>query len=158
MRSIRIIGMVSVLLFAAMAIYTSSLEPSIPAIQLTFTEKGFRSILNGWTPSQLEIFKRHFLIDYPFLVCYGLLGYVISRRTSLFAKFCPRTRVLLSYSLPIASVADATENSLHLLFIYGTGPFSQGQYFAAGAAASTKWVLVVVFVCCAAYAKSKTAG
>lgn len=158
MRSIRLVGIVSALLFAAMAIYTSSLDPSIPSIQLTFTERGFNSILNKWNPSQVEIFKRHFLIDYPFLICYGSLGYLISRRTDLFARFTQTTRKLLAISLPVAAIADAAENSLHLIFLCGAGPFDQAQYFAAGTAASTKWLLILVFVASATYAKFRTAG
>ena len=158
MRSIRVVGIVSVLLFTAMAIYTSSLDPGIPSIQLTFTERGFNSILSKWNPTQVEVFKRHFLIDYPFLICYGLLGYLISKRTDLFAKFTHTAKGLLAVSLPAAAIADAVENSLHLIFLYGAGPFGQAQYFAAGTAASIKWLLIVVFVAFAIYAKFRTTG
>ena len=140
-----------------MAIYTSSLKPSIPSIQLTFSESAFNSVLKEWNPAQVKIFKRHFLIDYPFLICYGLLGYLISSRTGLFAKFATLTRKVLSFSLPTAAVADAAENSLHLAFIYGAGPFNESLYFAAGTVATTKWLLIVVFIGCAAYEKVKTA-
>ena len=158
MRIIYAVGIVSALLFAAMVIYTSSLDPGIPSIQLTFTERGFNSILNKWNPSQVEIFKRHFLIDYPFLMFYGSFGYLISKRTDLFARLAQTTRKLLALSLPVAAIADAVENSLHLVFLYGAGPFSQALYFAAGTAASTKWLLILVFVASAIYAKFRAAG
>ena len=156
MLSIRAIGIVSVSLFAAMAIYTSSLDPSIPAIQLTFTEHAFNSILDKWSPSQVEIFKWHFFIDYLFLISYGLLGYLISKRTGLFARFSQTTRKLLAISLPVAASADAVGNTRHLIFLYGAGPFAQAQYFAAGTVASIKWLLILVFVAFAAYAKLRT--
>ena len=157
MFSIRAVGIMSALLFAAMAIYTSSLDPNIPSIQLTFTEREFNSILNQWNPSQVEIFKLHFLIDYPFIICYGSLGYLISKRTDLFGRFTQTTRKLLAISLPVAAIADAVENALHLIIIYSGGPFDQAPYFAAGIAASTKWLLIVIFVAFAAYAKFRTA-
>ncbi|WP_152555671.1 hypothetical protein [Methylomarinum vadi] len=148
----------SVLLFTAMAIYTSSLDPGIPSIQLTFTDREFNSILSKWKPSQVEIFKLHFLIDYPFLICYGSLGYLISKRTGIFARFTHTTRRLLAISLPVAVIADAVEDSLHLILLYGAGPFDQAQYFAAGIAALTKWLLIFIFVAFAIYAKFRTAG
>ena len=158
MPSIRTVAIVSVLLFAAMAVYTSSLDPSIPAIQLTFTERGFNTILNGWNPSQVEIFKRHFLIDYPFLVCYGWLGYLIATRTSLFARFSKPTSQLLAMCLPVAAVADALENAFHLLFVFGAGLFDPALYFAAGVIASAKWLLLLVFVASAVCAKARSVG
>ena len=158
MPSIRTVAIVSVLLFAAMAAYTSSLDPSIPVIQLTFTERGFNAILHAWSPPQVEIFKRHFLIDYPFLVCYGWLGHLIATRTSLFARFSKTTSQLLAICLPVAAVADAVENAFHLFIVWGAGPFDQAPYFAAGAVASTKWLLILVFVAFAVCAKAKKAG
>ena len=157
MLSIRTLAIFSALLFAAMAIYTWPLKPSIPAIQLTFTEYAFKSILNSWNPEGISIFKAHFLIDFPFLVCYGALGYLISTKTKLFNSYTPMAKSLLALSLPVASAADAIENSIHLLFLFNAGPFSQAQYFAAGVAASIKWILIIVFVGNLLYAYYKTA-
>jgi len=155
MLSVRILGIVSALLFSAMALYTFPLTPSIPAIQLTFSESAFRTILTEWTPLQVEIFKRHFLIDYPFLISYGVLGYLISTKTNLFSAYHQPARALLTAMLPVASIADAIENSMHLVFLYGAGPFGQEQYFAAGAAALTKWLLIGGYIGSAGYAKSR---
>lgn len=157
MRSIRTLAIFSALLFAAMATYTWPLKPSIPAIQLTFTEYAFESILSSWKPEGISIFKAHFLIDFPFLICYGALGYLISKQTKLFNSFTPLVKSLLAFSLPIASVADATENLMHLHFLFNAGPFSQAQYFATGVAASIKWILIIIFVGYLAYAHYKTA-
>jgi len=158
MRRIRAVAIASALLFTAMAVYTWPLKPGIPAIQLTFTESAFRSILAEWKPAGIYIFKTHFAIDFPFLVCYGALGYLISRETSLFERHTRRVRSLLALSLPFAAAADAIENSLHLLFLFGTGPFSQPLYLAAGIASTIKWLLIVGFVGSSAYALYKTAG
>lgn len=155
MLSVRILAVVSALLFVAMAIYTYPLKPGIPVLQLTFSEVAFRSILSEWTPFGVEIFKRHFLIDFPFLVCYGCLGYLLSTQTHLFERFAPAAKSLLALALPAAAVADATENAFHLTFLFGAGPFTQVQYFAAGVAASTKWLLILAFIGSALYAKLK---
>ena len=157
MPCIRALAIFSALLFAAMAIYTWPLKPSIPAIQLTFTENAFKSILSSWKPEGISIFKAHFLIDFPFLVCYGALGYIITKQTKLFSSYKPLAKSMLALSLPLATAADATENSMHLLFLYNAGPFSQAQYFAAGVAASIKWILIIVFVGNLLYAYYKTA-
>jgi hypothetical protein len=155
MRTVHVLATASALLFVAMALYTSPLDPSIPAIQLTFTESAFRSVLNAWRPEDVARFKAHFAIDFPFLACYGAFGYQLSRRTGLFRGFTQRTKSLLAVTLPVAAAADAIENSLHLYFLYGTAPIAQALYFAAGVAASVKWLLIVAFVCCSMYALSK---
>ena len=54
MRTIRLLALITAVLFAIMAIYTSSLEPSIPALQLTFTEPAFRAILEQWQAAVIE--------------------------------------------------------------------------------------------------------
>ena len=156
MQSIRFVAVLSALLFSAMAIYTSPLDPGIPSIQLTFTEAAFNSILHRWNAAQIDVFKRHFLLDYPFLACYGSLGYLISRRTVLFARFSPHAQKLLSFSLPLAALADGVENALHLRLLYGAATVDQGQYLAAGMVATTKWLLILFYVAAAIHAKFKS--
>lgn len=148
----------SALLFVAMAIYTSPLEPSIPVIQLTFTEAAFQSVMNAWRPEDVVRFKYHFAVDFPFLLCYGAFGYAASTRTRLLRCFSERTRSMLALVLPVGAAADAVENALHLYFVLGTGPLTPGLYLAAGAAASLKWLLIAVFVGCTAYALRRNAG
>ncbi len=157
MQRIRALAIAAALLFTAMAVWTRPLKPNIPTLQLTFTEAAFRSILAEWQPAGVYIFKTHFAIDFPFLVCYGALGYLVARGTSLFARHTPRTRSLLAISLPVAAVLDAIENSVHLLFLLGTGPFSPTLYFATGIAAAIKWLLIAGFIASSAYALFKAA-
>tara|TARA_R110001583_G_scaffold100991_1_gene247303 strand:+ start:2517 stop:3032 length:516 start_codon:yes stop_codon:yes gene_type:complete len=159
--SIRWVGFLAIiatLLFAAMAIYTSPLEPSIPEIQLTFTASAFNAILAEWKPAGVHLFKVHFLIDYPFLVSYGALGYLISIKTRLFTGVAPLVRTLHAISLPVAAVADATENALHLFFLFKAGPVAQSLYFVAGTVVSIKWLLIVTFVGSAIYARYSKAA
>lgn len=155
MRTVRVLVAASALLFVAMALYTSPLDPSIPAIQFTFTESAFKSVLNAWGPSGVARFRAHFAIDFPFLATYGALGYLLSKRTRLFRSVTQRAASLLAVSLPVAAAADAIENALHLYFLYGTVPIAEALYFAAGVAASVKWLLIAAFVCCSLYALRK---
>lgn len=138
-----------------MAVYTSPLDPSVPVIQFTFTESAFKNVLNSWRPTDIARFKGHFAIDFPFLLCYGVLGYLISKRTRLFRHFRDRTISLFAALLPIAAAADAIENALHLYFVFGTGTVLHALYLAAGIAASAKWMLIVAFVGSSAYALRK---
>jgi hypothetical protein len=158
MRTVHVLAAASALLFVAMALYTSPLDPGIPAIQFTFTEAGFSSVLNAWRPADIARFRAHFAIDFPFLACYGALGLLLTRRTGLFRHTTRRTKSLLAASLPVAAAADATENALHLYFLYRAAPGVQALYFAAGFAASVKWLLIATFVCCSVYALRRHAA
>jgi len=153
LKTIRIVALVSALLFTAMAIYTHPLTPCIPAIQLTFSESAFQAILDDWqSAGTYDRFKTHFALDFPFLVSYGVLGFLVSTRTRLFQNFSRPVKSLLSYTLPVAAVADAIENLMHLYFLSGAAPFISAQYLVAGVVASTKWLLILVFVCSALHA------
>lgn len=158
MRAVRILATASALLFAGMVLYTSPLDPSVPVIQFTFTEAGFRAILDAWQAAGVARFRGHFAIDFPFLVCYGALGFLLSTRTGLFRRFSRRTTSLLAVALPAAAAADATENALHLYFLYGAAPIGPALYFVAGVVASIKWLLIVTFVACAVQALRSKAG
>lgn len=146
MWNVHVLAAATALLFSAMALYTSSLDPGIPAIQFTFTETGFRRVLDAWQAAGVARFRAHFAIDFPFLACYGALGYFLSTRTVLFRHFSGRTRSLLAAALPAAAAADAVENALHLYFLHAAVPVVQALYPAAGVAASVKWLLIAAFV------------
>lgn len=113
MRQIKVIGwlvVLTLLLFILMAVYTSPLIPSIPELQFTYSKHAFKAVLAHWQASGLTRFKAHFLIDFPFLVAYGLLGFLLSTRTSLLRFFSQRVKSLLIWMLPAAALADAVEN------------------------------------------------
>lgn len=152
MRAVRVLAAATVLLFAAMALYTAPLDPGIPAIQFTFTEAAFRRVLDAWQDAGVARFRAHFAIDFPFLACYGALGYLLSTRTGLFRDFTRRAQSLLAAALPAGAAADAIENALHLVFLNSSAPVAPALYLAAGVAASAKWLLIAVFVGLAARA------
>lgn len=158
MRIVSLLAAATALLFVAMALYTWPLDPWVPVIQLTFTQSAYTSVLNAWSAADLARFRGHFAIDFPFLACYGALGYFVSTRTALFRHLPPRAQSLLAIALPVAAAADAIENALHLYFLYGTAPVAAAPYLAAGVAASAKWLLIVAFVSVAVHALSRKAG
>lgn len=152
MWTVRALAAATALLFAAMALYTSPLDPGIPAIQFTFTEAAFRRVLDAWQDAGVARFRAHFAIDFPFLACYGALGCLLSTRTGLFRNFTRRVQSLLAAALPAAAAADAIENALHLVFLHAASPVAPALYLAAGVAASAKWLLIAAFVGLAARA------
>ena len=151
MRTIYSLAIACLVLFVATIICTFPLTPSIPAIQLTFSESAFRAVLDAWQAPGVERFKLHLAIDFPFLLCYGMLGFLVARRTRLLRAFRRRARTLLAFSLPLAVLADGAENLFHLHFVFGSGPLGETQYVVAGLAAALKWALIATFFCASAY-------
>lgn len=149
MRSLLLLAAATALLFALMAAYTAPLVPSIPVIQFTFTEASFTRVLDAWQAAGVARFRRHFAIDFPFLACYGALGYQLSMRTTLFHGFRPPARRLSAAALPGAAAADAVENVVHL-YILAAVPHGPVPYLVAGTVASIKWLLIAAFVALAA--------
>lgn len=141
-----VLTLTTALLYAAMVAWTWPLDPGIPALQMTFTEGGFRRVLAQWSSADLERFRLHFLIDYPFLFCYGLLGFKLSTRTKVFARWPRRHRAMLTLALPVAAMADIVENLIHLGLLNASATAPGAIYLVAGIASTIKWSLVVVFV------------
>jgi len=155
---LRILGAVTALLFVAMVFHAARLEPSIPKIQLTFSEAAFRSILAQWQPSEVARFKSHFAIDFPFLVSYGLFGYFLCEHTALTRGLPALARSLLSWALPAAAVMDAGENLFHLYFVFAVSAMPVVLYFVSGVVATFKWLLIAAFVVSVGYARIRKAG
>lgn len=156
MRATTYFSAASILLFAAMGVYTYPLSPSIPELQLTFTEEAFYKILNQWDASELAIFKGHFFIDFVFLLHYGVLGYLLTTRTHLFQHVKPSIKSAFAWMLPAAAVLDAVENLLHLYLVAAIGTTSP-LYTVSGVVAALKWLLIFFFVISAGYFAFTTA-
>ena len=141
-----------------MVFHAAPLEPSIPTIQFSFSEATFRSVLAQWQPSGVARFKRHFAIDFPFLVSYGFLGYFLSEHTSLTRGLPALARSLLSWALPAAAVMDAAENLFHLYFVFAVTAIQVVLYFVSGLVSTFKWLLIAAFVISVGYARIRKAG
>jgi hypothetical protein len=145
MRLTRVLTWMTALLFAAMAWHSWPLQPGIPLLQLTFTEGAFRAVVNQWSSADLARFHDHFFWDFPYLVCYGMWGWVLVQQSTWFrsergSKFLP-----WAWCTPLASGLDALENIMHLHLVFTPGPFHPAEYAVAGGVSSAKWVLLLVF-------------
>lgn len=139
-------GGLALLLFAAMAIHSSPLSPSIPFIQLTYDEASFKAVLAQWGTMGVERFRAHFRIDFPFLVSYGVFGYLLARHGSPSETVKNSARFFLTWALPSAALLDVGENLLHLGFIAEGASPMPGAYLLAGIIATGKWLLIATFV------------
>jgi hypothetical protein len=144
----RAMGMVTALLFLAMAVHAAPLDPSIPAIQFCFSEACFNAVLAQWQPGGIERFKGHFLIDFPFLVSYGAFGYVFAQHVLRGLGWATSVKRLLTWTLPFAALMDGAENVLHLSFVYAASTLPATLYVLAGVLATIKWALIAVFAIC----------
>lgn len=139
-------GALSLLLFIAMAVHSAPLSPSIPALQFTFTPAAFQAILAHWGPAGVARFKSHFVIDFPFLLSYGLFGYLYGRQSKLLGRLGARPQCLLTWLLPGAALLDAGENLLHLQLLAASSAQPPALYLLAGLIASLKWVAIAAFI------------
>ena len=146
MREIRMLAFLAALLFVSMATYTSSVKPSIPELQLTFSHAAYQHITGMWSVAEMDRFRMHFLIDFPFLLSYGALGYRMAGSPTIFRALSVANRARLALALPVAAMADCVENVFHLLFISADEPLPEFAYFMAGMTASLKWLLITAFV------------
>jgi hypothetical protein len=155
---LRILSIFMALLFVAMVIHAAPFHPSIPRIQFSFSEVAFRSVLAQWQPAGVARFKRHFIIDFPFLLSYGFFGYLLCKQTSLAVGLSTSRKSLLTWALPFAAVLDAVENVLHLTFISVGKGIPASIYFMAGVASTFKWAVIVAFVIGVGYTIVRNTG
>ncbi|MBT9519440.1 MAG: hypothetical protein IV101_00975 [Dechloromonas sp.] len=139
-------GALALGLFVTMAVHSSPLLPGIPALQFTFNEADFKAILAQWGPDGVDLFRRHFRIDFAVLVSYGLFGYLLVRYGCLFRQLDWTTRRLSSWTMPGAAALDAIENLLHLRLVSEPATHVPALYLIAGVVATGKWLLIANFM------------
>jgi hypothetical protein len=108
-----ILGLNALALLGALVAYLAPLQPNILALQFSFDQASFQSVLASWQPMGVLRYRIHLPIDFGLLICYGAFGYVVTRNTLVFSGFSPLTRMLVCGSMPTAALCDAIENSLH---------------------------------------------
>jgi hypothetical protein len=155
MRRLKILGIVTGLLFVSMVTQSASLEPSIPTIQFSFSEASFKSIIAQWQSAGVARFKTHFAFDFPFLLSYGAFGYALAAHTTLPQALPPIVRLPFTSALPVAAVMDASENLLHLYFVHAATVMFTELYFVAGVVATCKWLLITTFLIAVLYAYAR---
>lgn len=70
-----------VLLFGGLGIYLAPMQPSVVALQLTFTPEAFAQVLQAWGPEGVQRFRRHLPVDGLLLLSYGTAGHWVVVRT-----------------------------------------------------------------------------
>ena len=145
MRLTHVLTCLTALLFAAMAWHSSPLQPGIPLLQLTFTEGAFRAVTHQWSSAELARFHDHFFWDFPYLVCYGVWGWVLVQQSTWFKSERASKVLPWAWCTPLASGLDALENIMHLHLVFTPGPFDAAEYAVAGGFSSAKWVLLIAF-------------
>lgn len=142
-------GVASVGLLVGLGVYLLPLQPNLVALQFTFTPAAFHAVLDAWGPQGVALFRSHLPVDGVLLLCYGMFGYQLATRSTVFHGFSAAAQRRLALVMPLAAFFDSVENLLHG---YLTGPSTQAAaavYGAAGVAVSLKFLLLLLFaVCC----------
>lgn len=142
-------------LFIGLGGYLAPLEPSVLALQLTFTPRAFGTIVHVWPPEHLARYRAHLPVDMLLLAAYGAFGWLLATRTALWAGAATTWRRLATWALPLAAVFDALENVLHWWLTASPRFGLPAVYALAGGAAAAKWALVLVFTALVAHALSR---
>lgn len=144
MRTVVTSGLIALALFVGLAVYLAPLNPSLVALQLSFTQVGFTSILAAWKPQGVALFRTHLPVDGVLLLAYGVFGYTFVNRSNFFGLYSVATRKRLAYLLPAAALADCAENVMHwMLTSPDAAAGSVGMdwpYALAGGCATLKWL------------------
>ena len=143
------LGLAALGVFIGIALYLAPLDPGILWLQFAFTAPNFEGVLRQWQAQGIALYRGHFVADFVLLVLYGAFGFAYGRRR-IAAQDTDRTVArLLVWSLPAAALADAAENTLHLLLTDGRPAAAPALYALAGLAATVKWVGILAFTAAA---------
>jgi len=145
-------GLGSLTLLVALAWYLAPLHPGAMALQLAFTPGAFGAIIHTWSPADLERYRAHLPFDCLLLLGYGSFGWLLARRTAVFAAYSLGGRRIAQWLMPAAALCDAAENALHAWLTevprFGLEPV----YALAGTVSLTKWLLLMAFAGAMAHA------
>jgi hypothetical protein len=141
-----LLGAAALALFAGLAVWLATLEPGILQLQLAATPKAFAAIVHAWGPEGLARYRAHFGADFVLLAAYAAFGWRLARRTPIFAPLSERACGFAAWALPIAALADAGENTLHLWLTAMPRFGPAWPYALAAGCATAKWLLLLGFV------------
>jgi len=145
----RLIVCISALLFIASQVAIAAillpLHPSIFSIQFSFTPESFWHILDLWGSSGLAAYRAHFPLDFVHPFLYGVLGVLLTTKTSLFTSVRTLAYRIALWSLPVAGIFDLFEN-VGRLYLLGQPHGSRSILIPATATCSSlKWALALLF-------------
>lgn len=151
-RTLWILGLLSLSLFAGLAIDLAALEPGVLALQLAFTPQAFAWVVHQWSAADLQRYRAHLPVDYILLLTYGAFGLLFARWVRAMQAASPWVRRAATWALPVAALCDAGENALHAWLTamprFGVAPL----YAVSGSLALLKWLLIIAFALMVAHA------
>lgn len=154
---LKLAAVACVLLFGGLGAYLAPLQPSVVALQLTFTPEAFARVLQAWGPEGVQRFRNHLAVDGVLLLSYGAAGYWAVVRTRFFEPLAQQMPLRwVALLLPLAAAFDAGENVLHWGLTGGdalSAPVGAAWYLAAGLCAAFKWVGIGAFALAALIAR-----
>jgi hypothetical protein len=143
-------GVLAIGMFAGLVVYLAPLDPNILKLQFAFNERSFNAVLSNWDSIGVARYRSHFPADFLLLVAYGMYGLQFGRERAPKLVAQPRLTASLTWALPLAAIADATEDALHLVLTGPNAPASPILYLLSGSAASIKWLGIGGFLVCVA--------
>lgn len=154
---LKLAAVACMLLFGGLGVYLAPLQPSVVALQLTFTPDAFAQVLQAWGPEGVQRFRNHLVVDGLLLLSYGAAGYLAVARTRFFEPLATWLSLRwVALLLPLAALCDAGENLLHWGLTGSealAAPAGAAWYLAAGLCAAFKWVGIGVFALAALIAR-----
>lgn len=139
------LGLLAAALFTGLALTLAPLDPGVIQLQFAATPRAFAAIVHAWGSDGLARYRSHFGADFVLLAAYGAWGWVLVQRTAVFAAAGRTARAVGAALLPLAALADAAENTLHLWLTAAPRFGADGIYAAAAAAATLKWAAIAAF-------------
>lgn len=141
-------GILAIGVAIGISVCLASLDPNFFHLQFAFSDQSFNAVLTKWESIGVARYRSHFPADFLFLAAYGIFGFKFGREHLPALAAQPKLAALLTWTLPFAAVADAAEDTFHLI-LTGTGVTTIPViYFMSGSAASLKWFGIAVFLVC----------
>lgn len=145
-------GLGALALFVALAVYLRPLDPGVLELQMAYTPRAFGGIVHQWSAEQLARYRAHLPADGLLLLLYGSFGWLLARRTRLFARWPRWAQQAAAWWLPLAAACDAAEDLLHAWLTALPRFGMPAVYLAAAGCSLAKWLLLGGFALLAAVA------
>ena len=110
------------------------------ALQTTFTQAGFASIVSTWGPAEFAKLRAHFRVDMLHPIWYALFLAALLAKLFNVNNFSKRYNVFI-WTPIIAGLCDFVENAIHAPFVFKVYSMPQPYIFLGAFFATVKWCL-----------------